>query len=99
MTTDDTHWMRAALDDAAAAGAMGEVPIGAVAVCGDAIVARAHNVREATHNPLGHAEVLLIQQLSAQLGRWRLDDVAVYVTCEPCIMCCGALLHCAPQAF
>lgn len=93
MTNHDTQFMHLALEQARAAGANGEVPIGAVAVRENNVIARAHNVREATHNPLGHAEVLLIQQLSIQLGTWRLDDVTIYVTCEPCIMCAGALLQ------
>lgn len=85
--------MRAALCEAEQAAAMGEVPIGAVAVVGDAIIARAHNVREATHNPLGHAEILLIEQVSRTRQAWRLDDVTVVVTCEPCLMCVGAMLQ------
>lgn len=85
--------MRAALAEAALAAQAGEVPIGAVAVVGDSLVARAHNVREADGNPLGHAEILVVQQLTAARADWRLDDVTLYVTCEPCLMCAGALLQ------
>ena len=75
------------------AASKGEVPIGAVAVMGDEVVAKAHNVRESTQDPLGHAELLLLKQLSKKNGSWRLDDITIYVTCEPCIMCMGALIQ------
>lgn len=93
MTNHDTHFMTAALVEARLAGAAGEVPIGAVAVRDGQIIGRAGNIREATHNPLGHAEVLLIQSIASQQSSWRLDDVTIYVTCEPCIMCAGAMLQ------
>jgi tRNA(adenine34) deaminase len=70
-----------------------EVPIGAIAVVGDEIVGRAHNVRESTHNPLGHAELLLIEELAKRRKSWRLDEATIYVTCEPCLMCSGAMLQ------
>lgn len=88
-------FMAEALQEASDAAKMGEVPIGAVAVVGDKIIGRSHNVREATKNPLGHAEVLLIEKIVATgaLPSWRFDNVTVYVTCEPCIMCMGAMLQ------
>lgn len=89
----DERWMREAIVEARAAAAEGEVPIGAVAIAGGAIVGRAHNVRERMQDPLGHAEILLIRDLSRARRSWRLDEVAVYVTCEPCLMCAGALLQ------
>ncbi len=91
----DAHekWMRAAIAEARKAGELGEVPIGAVAVRGDAIVGAAHNLRERTHNPLGHAELLLVDLLAKESGTWRLDDVTIVVTCEPCLMCAGAMLQ------
>ncbi len=89
----DEHWMREALAQAGKARAKDEVPIGAVAVYGDRIVGRAHNVRESTHNPLGHAELLLIEKLAKARRSWRLDEVSIYVTCEPCLMCAGAMLQ------
>lgn len=84
--------MALALDEARAAGEIGEVPIGAVVVCEGAVVARAHNRREIDHDPAGHAELLAIREAAAALGRWRLSDCTVYVTLEPCPMCAG-LMH------
>lgn len=91
--TADEQFMMEAIAEAQLAASKGEVPIGAVAVISKAIVGRGHNMRELSKDPLGHAEILLISQLSKQLGRWRLDDVSIYVTCEPCIMCAGAVLQ------
>lgn len=90
---NDQECMHNAIVEAGLASDVGEVPIGAVAVVNGAIVARAHNVREATHNPLGHAEILLLQHLSQVQRRWRLEDVTIVVTCEPCLMCMGAMLQ------
>jgi len=86
-------WMREAIAEAKRAAAEGEVPVGAVAVVGGEIVARARNMREKTHNPLGHAELLLVEELARRQESWRLNEVAVCVTCEPCLMCAGALLQ------
>lgn len=92
MTTDEKY-MKAALDGARQAFAEDEVPIGAVAVVNDEIIACAHNVREKTGDPLGHAEILLLRELSGKHVSWRLDKITVYVTCEPCLMCAGALIQ------
>ena len=86
-------WMRLALQEAKKAAQKDEVPVGAVAVRNGKAIARAHNIREATHNPLGHAELLLLQKLSKKMKSWRLLDVTLYVTLEPCVMCMGALLQ------
>ena len=83
--------MHAALREAQKAFDKNEVPIGAVAVQDGKIIARAHNLREAQHDPLGHAEILLLKKLSKKLKRWRLNDITLYVTLEPCLMCIGAL--------
>lgn len=91
MTADETY-MALALEEARRAGELGEVPIGAVVVCGDEVVARAHNRREIDHDPAGHAELLAIRAAAAALERWRLSDCTVYVTLEPCPMCAG-LMH------
>lgn len=83
--------MRAALAEAQLAAAADEVPVGAVVLHGGAVVARAHNLRESTHDPLGHAEVLAIRAAAAALGRWRLLGCTLVVTLEPCTMCAGAI--------
>ncbi len=84
--------MALALDEARLAGAIGEVPIGAVVVCDGAVVSRGHNRREADKDPAGHAELIAIRSAAARLGRWRLSGCTVYVTLEPCPMCAG-LMH------
>ena len=78
------HYMRLALAEAEKAAAAGEIPVGAVVVCGDTVLAAAHNDREATHSPLGHAEVRAIEQACRARGDWRLEDCTLYVTLEPC---------------
>ena len=88
--SDETH-MRLALDEARKAGAAGEVPIGAVVVCGDVVVAHGHNRRETDADPTAHAEMIAVREASKALGRWRLSGCTVYVTLEPCPMCAGAL--------
>lgn len=85
--------MRAALNEAEHAAAAGEVPIGAVVVCGDKIIARAHNTREGGKNPLRHAEIAALEGAARVKGDWRLNDCDLYVTCEPCPMCLGALFQ------
>ena len=87
----DTTYMALALDEARAAAAIGEVPIGAVVVCDGAVVARAHNIREVETDPTAHAELIAIREASQRLGRWRLSDCTVYATLEPCPMCAGAM--------
>ena len=89
----DRTFMREALREAEKAAALGEVPIGAVIVYQDEIIARAHNLRETTQNATTHAELLAIQQACAKIGSWRLEDMTLYVTLEPCPMCAGAILQ------
>lgn len=89
----DEKFMKEAVAEAQKAAEMNEVPVGAVAVVDDRIIERAHNIRESTGNPLGHAEILLLEKIVADLGDWRFEDVTIYVTCEPCIMCIGAMLQ------
>jgi tRNA(adenine34) deaminase len=91
VTHDD--FMRAALEQAALALAAGEVPIGAVAVAGGRIVARAFNQPISAVDPTAHAEVLVLREAARAMGNYRLTEVAVYVTVEPCLMCVGALVH------
>lgn len=91
--SSDEKFMREALAEAGLASAEDEVPVGAIAVVNGEIIGRAHNIREKTANPLGHAEILLLEKLARESHDWRFEDVTVYVTCEPCIMCAGALLQ------
>ena len=86
-------YMLEALKEAELAKLEDEVPIGCVIVKDDQIIARAHNQREATNNPLGHAETLAIKKASEVLNDWQLVDCDLYVTIEPCIMCGGAIIQ------
>ena len=85
--------MLEALSEAKKQQHLGEVPIGAVIVYQDEIIARAHNLRETTQNATTHAEFLAIQQACAKIGSWRLEEMTLYVTLEPCPMCAGAILQ------
>ncbi|MFC6039635.1 tRNA adenosine(34) deaminase TadA [Paenisporosarcina macmurdoensis] len=89
----DQTYMLEALVEAEKAAILGEVPIGAVIVYQNEIIARAHNLRETTQNATTHAELLAIQQACAKIGNWRLEDMTLYVTLEPCPMCAGAILQ------
>lgn len=89
----DRLFMQEALIEAQKAAALGEVPIGAVLVYKDEIIARAHNLRETTKNAVTHAELMAIQEACAKMGSWRLEDTTLYVTLEPCPMCAGAILQ------
>jgi tRNA(adenine34) deaminase len=91
MTTDE-YYMNFAITEAEKAGAMGEVPIGAIIVYNDEIIARAHNLREQAQMPTAHAEHIAIEQAAAQIGSWRLEDCTLYVTLEPCVRCSGAIV-------
>ena len=84
--------MDIALEEAELAAAQGDVPVGAVMASGDEVIARAHNMREALNDPTAHAEVLVIRESAMKLGRWRLNDLTLYVTIEPCAMCAGAIV-------
>ena len=91
LTDDDA--MRLALDQATAAAAHDDVPIGAVVIRGGQVIAARHNERELTGDPTAHAEVLAIRDAAAVVGHWRLLDCTLYVTLEPCVMCAGALVN------
>lgn len=93
MLTKDHYYMQQALEEAQKAAALGEVPIGAVLVYKDEIIARAHNLRETTQNALTHAESMVIQEACEKMGSWRLEETTLYVTLEPCPMCAGAILQ------
>lgn len=85
-------YMKEALREAEIAGSLGEVPIGAVIVRDGEIIARGHNLTETAHDPTAHAEMIAIRQAAQKLGGWRLPGCEMYVTCEPCTMCAGALV-------
>lgn len=86
--------MDRALELAAAAGAAGDVPVGAVVVdAAGAVIAKGLNLREGTHDPTAHAEVVAIRQAAARLDSWNLEGCTLVVTLEPCLMCAGALLQ------
>src|SRR5438309_11848795 len=85
--------MALALDEAEAAAAEDEVPVGAVIVSLEhGVIARAHNQRETLKDPTAHAEMIAITQAAQALGSWRLEQCALYVTLEPCPMCAGAIV-------
>ena len=84
--------MRAALEEAAVAEGLKEVPIGAVVVLDGQIIGRGHNLRETSNDPTTHAEIIAIQQAAKKLDSWRLLDCTLYVTLEPCVMCMGAII-------
>ncbi|HXJ17209.1 MAG TPA: tRNA adenosine(34) deaminase TadA [Candidatus Polarisedimenticolia bacterium] len=90
---DDVVFMNAALDEARAAAARGEVPVGAVVVVEGRIVARAGNRTIADCDPTAHAEMVALRQAAQAVGNYRLLDAAVYVTIEPCAMCAGAMVQ------
>lgn len=87
------HYMRQALGEARQALLEEEVPIGAVIVRGEQVIAAAHNQREQLKDPTAHAEMIAITQAAAAVGGWRLEECTLYVTLEPCIMCSGAILQ------
>ena len=90
--TEMERYMRLALEEATLAFDAGEVPVGAVLVCGNEIIARAHNRVEREHDATRHAELLCLQEAMAQRGS-RLTDCTLYVTMEPCAMCAGACVN------
>ncbi len=89
----DAEAMGLALEAARRAASDGEVPVGAVALRNGEVLCVAANAREASKDPTAHAEVELLRQAADLLGSWRLDEVTVVVTLEPCAMCAGALLN------
>jgi len=87
---DDERWIGETLVIAREAADAGEVPVGALVVCGGAIIARAGNRTVRDQDPTAHAEVLALREAAASLGMWRLTNCVLYVTLEPCAMCAGA---------
>ncbi|WP_349410708.1 tRNA adenosine(34) deaminase TadA [Pseudalkalibacillus sp. SCS-8] len=86
----DEHYMKKAIEIAENASAIGEVPIGAIIVKDDEVIAAAHNLRETEQRAVAHAELLAIDRACKELGTWRLSGCTLYVTLEPCPMCAGA---------
>lgn len=87
------HFMQMALREARQAAEEDEVPIGAVIIHGERIIASAHNQREQLRDPTAHAEMIAITQAAQSLESWRLENCALYVTLEPCAMCAGAIVQ------
>lgn len=92
MTTQEKY-MKAALQQAKKAYALGEVPIGCVIVYQDKIIGRGYNRRNTDKNTLAHAEITAINKASRKIGDWRLEECTLYVTLEPCQMCAGAIIQ------
>lgn len=88
----DEHWMSIALEEARAAAAAGDVPVGAVVVIEDRLVSRGRNRREVDGDPTAHAEVVALREAARAIGHWRIEATLV-VTQEPCPMCAGALVN------
>lgn len=93
LMTDDARWMRLALDQAYAAQAAGEVPVGAVVVYQGQLIATGRNAPVAEHDPTAHAEIVALRAAAQKMGNYRLEGCTLYVTLEPCTMCSGAMLH------
>lgn len=91
-SSDDLRWMELAIEQAQAATAHDDVPIGAVVVREGELVAVARNERELLGDPTAHAEILALRRAAAELGSWRLTGTTLYVTLEPCAMCAGAIV-------
>lgn len=89
----DQHYMQRAYELAMQAAAADEVPVGALIIHQQQVIAAAHNSRESLKDPTAHAEMLAITQAAAAIGDWRLEDTTLYVTLEPCVMCAGAILQ------
>ncbi len=92
-TPRDEYWMQKALQLAARAAQAGEVPVGAILVLDDVMIAEGYNCPITTHDPTAHAEMVALQKGAEQIGNYRLVNTILYVTLEPCIMCAGAMVH------
>ena len=90
---EDEKWMNFALEQARKAEKEGEVPVGAILVKDDLIIARAHNKPISTNDPTAHAEIQLLRAAGEELKNYRLPGTTLYVTLEPCAMCLGAIMH------
>ena len=93
MVEKHEHYMHEALIEARKAYKLDEVPVGAIIVKNDIIIARAHNLKETKNDATAHAEILAIKMAEEALGVWRLTGCSIYVTLEPCAMCAGAIIN------
>lgn len=93
MDEKDIYFMKLALEEAKLAFAESEVPVGSVLVINDTVIIKAHNNKEYSNDPTGHAELLALKSGAGETGNWRLSDATLYVTKEPCIMCAGAMVN------
>lgn len=91
--TSDELWMAEALREAQRAAALGEVPVGAVVVCGEKILGRGGNRNLTDNDPTAHAEIVALREVARAIGNHRLTECEMFVTIEPCAMCAGALVH------
>ena len=96
MILSDEYFMKAALREAEEAFRKDEVPVGAVVICNNKIIARAHNLTETLNDPTAHAEMQVITAATSYLGGKYLSDCTIYITLEPCPMCAGALYWSQP---
>jgi len=87
------EYMLLAIKEAKKSYKIGDVPVGAVIVCNNKVVSLGHNLKEKKNNAIMHAEIVAINKACKKLKRWRLEDCELYVTMEPCLMCCGAILQ------
>ena len=85
--------MRLALEEAEKAFMKGEVPVGAILVRDNTVLAKVHNIKETQNDPTAHAELIALRKGASEAGNWRLTDATLYVTKEPCIMCAGAMIN------
>lgn len=93
MERNHEYFMSLALKEAKKAALIDEVPIGCIIVKDNKVIARAHNKKETNFDPCGHAEIIAIKKASKKLKNWRLENCYLYVTIEPCMMCCGAIIQ------
>ena len=87
------RYMKVAMAEAIKANDEGEIPVGAVIVKNNEIIAQTHNMKEQLNCSTKHAEIIAIEEASRKLNTWRLNDCDIYLTMEPCLMCCGALIQ------
>ncbi|GIO28189.1 tRNA adenosine(34) deaminase TadA [Ornithinibacillus bavariensis] len=90
---NDAYYMQLAINEAEKASQRNEVPIGAIIVFQDEVIATGFNIRETSQETLSHAELIAIREANKKVGSWRLEDCTLYVTLEPCPMCAGAIVQ------